>query len=299
MPPPIPASVLAALSGDPRGCPARVEAEELSGGTGAATGGVCRLRGEIETGDGCRRTFRVIAKTVRPLTEGRHAAHAADPQHWAYWRREPLAYGSGVLPSGPGLRAPRCYGVAGSTVFMEDVPACTEDPHVAAARLGQWHASSGIPDLPWLTADQLGQRLAVSVLDWSAVRPDRRAALLWDARAELVGRLSALPRVLSHGDFGSGNLRRHAGDTVVLDWATLGSAPVGADLAYLALDTLTDLTSDYLSGLGGRHPAADALFGYRATLALVGSSRIHWMLAAGHRVPAGYLDFVWDARPTL
>lgn len=298
MPTPISPPVLAALSDALGGRVVHVDAESISGGTGAATGEVVRLRGEAETGDGRRSTFSVISKSVRPLTEGRHAAHAGDRRHWAYWRREPLAYSGGVLPSGPGLRAPHCYAVAGSTILMEDVAARPEDPHVAAARLGEWHAGSEIPAVGWLTADQLGQRLAVSELDWSAVGADGRGARLWAARWELLDRLGRLPRVLSHGDFGIGNLRRDGADTVVLDWATLGVAAVGADLAYLALSTLTDLSPDYLSGLGGRYPSSAALLGYRATLAVVGASRLHWMLAAGHEVPTGYLDFIWDARPS-
>src|SRR5262245_51467453 len=35
-----------------------------------------------------------------------------DPTAWFYWKREPLAYQSGLLADLPGgLRAPRCFGV--------------------------------------------------------------------------------------------------------------------------------------------------------------------------------------------
>jgi hypothetical protein len=68
-------------------------------------------------------------------------------------------------------------------------------------------------------------------------------------------------------------------------------------LAYLALSTLSDLAADYLIGLGRRYPDDSAMLGYRATVALVGTSRLHWMLTAGHQVPAGYFDFIWDNRP--
>jgi hypothetical protein len=90
----------------------------------------------------------------------------------------------------------------------------------------------------------------------------------------------------------------HSGDdTVVLDWGTLGSAAVGSDSDYLALSTVADLGADYLAGLGQRNPDDSAVFGYRATLALVGTSRLYWMLIAGHPLPAGYFDFIWDNRP--
>ncbi|WII38179.1 hypothetical protein [Paenibacillus thiaminolyticus] len=36
---------------------------------------------------------------------------AAEPGHYSYWKREALAYQSGLLEELPGIRAPRCYGV--------------------------------------------------------------------------------------------------------------------------------------------------------------------------------------------
>jgi aminoglycoside phosphotransferase (APT) family kinase protein len=170
---------------------------------------------------------------------------------------------------------------------------------LAAGRLGAWHATAELPKVGWLVNDQLVQRLAVTELDWSAVDADRRAATLWEERSRLLDRLDGVTRVLSHGDFGTGNLLHCGDDTVVLDWGTLGSAAVGSDLAYLALSTLTDLSPDYLAGWGHRRPANAAMLGYRATLSLVGSSRLHWMLRAGTGVPTGYLDFIWENRPSL
>jgi hypothetical protein len=101
---------------------------------------------------------------VQPLTGGRHAAAASDPRHWAYWRREPLAYAAGLLPSGPGLSAPRCYGVVDDVVYVADVTGQAESPAVAARRLGAWQAATAVPDVPWLSGHQLAQRIAVSSL---------------------------------------------------------------------------------------------------------------------------------------
>ena len=156
-----------------------------------------------------------------------------------------------------------------------------------------------LPKVGWLATDQLAQRLAVTELDWSAVDADWRAVAIWEARSRLLDRLDGIARVLSHGDFGTGNLVHCGGDTVVLDWGTLGSAALGSDLAYLALSTLTDLGTDYLAGLGQHSTADVAMIGYRATLSLVGTSRLHWMLTAGARVPTGYLDFIWEHRASL
>jgi hypothetical protein len=81
---------------------------------------------------------------------------------------------------------------------------------------------------------------------------------------------------------------------VVLDWATLGIGPVGADLAHPALSTLDDLVADYLVGLAGRFDPVVVRIGYRTTVALTGTSRVHWMRSRGVPVPQGYEDFVVD-----
>lgn len=206
--------------------------EPIDGGAGAATGSVTRLSGTARLDDR-QIPFTVIRKSGRPLTTGRHAAGAVDPRHWAYWRREPLAYASGLLPSGPGLAAPRCYGVIGDSVYLADVGGTPESPATAAHRLGRWQAHTAKPDLPWLSGHQLAQRIAVSDLNWTGLDVHPRIPELWDERGELLKRLSRLPQVLVHGDFSHGNLRASetGRTTFVLDWATLGTGPVGADLA--------------------------------------------------------------------
>ena len=107
-------------------------------------------------------------------------------------------------------------------------------------------------------------------------------------------RYATCPEVLSHGDFHIGHLVAADDATVVLDWATLGISPVGADLAHLALSTLDDLVADYLVGLADRFDPEVVRVGYRTTVALTGASRIHWMLSRGAPVPRGYAEFVID-----
>jgi hypothetical protein len=209
-----------------------------------------------------------------------------------------MAYASGALPSGPDLSAPRCYGVTGTTIYLEDVAGEPEAPALAAYRLGQWQATAQPPDAPWLGGHQLEQRVAASDLDWSRVTADERAVDIWNRRQETLARLERVPVALTHGDFHMANLVHRHGDTVVLDWGTLGLSPVGADLAHLALSTRLDLTNEYLAGVGSRFPTEAVALGYRGTLALVGASRLHWMLSAGLDVPPGYVDFVWANRPT-
>lgn len=289
----LPDAVLLSLTGQAPADVVDVAEVPLRGGTGAATAGVARLTARLRDGG----SATVIRKEFRPLESGRHRHGATDPRHWAYWRREPLAYASGLLPAGPGLRAPRCHGVVDAAVYLEDVAPVPVDVRTAARQLGAWQASAVLPDVPWLGGHQLAQRVAVSDLDWSAVDADERAQRLWSRRHELLERLAALPRVLSHGDVHPDNLRADGPDTVALDWGTMGAAPVGADLAHLALGARADLLDDYLAGADGAFDRDPVEAGCRATLVLVGASRVHWMLATGADLPPGYVDFLWAHRP--
>ncbi|MEQ7007989.1 phosphotransferase [Actinopolymorpha sp. B17G11] len=294
----IPASVLVNLTGRDTSSVVNLTTHPMHGGTGAATAAVARLTIQTRERDGRRLDeLRVIRKTFRPLSSGRHRHGAREPSHWTYWKRELLAYGSGVLPAGPGLRAPRCYGVSGSTIYLEDVGDRPADVRTSARQLGAWQALAEPPNVAWLSGHQLSQRIEASDLDWSNVRSDNRVKCLWDARHDLLAELAEVAPVLSHGDFHQANLRAYGSDTATLDWGTLGLAPVGADLAHLALSTQRDLLAEYLSGLNGTFSAHVVVRAYRITLALVGSSRVHWMLNEGIDVPDGYVDFLWDNRP--
>jgi hypothetical protein len=282
LPPSIPPQVLAAVFAESVTACAVVD-EPIAGSSAATTASVARLSGRTDRGP-----FSLIRKRFQPLTSGRHAAGAGDPRHWAYWRREAQAYRSGLLPVGPGLRAPRCYGIVDDAVYLEDVQHRPEDPLRAAYRLGIWQAQATIPDVPWLAGHQLAQRIAVTDLHWTAA-DDPRLPAVWARRHELLDELASVPRVLSHGDFHIGQLSDDGDTTVVLDWGTVGSAPAGADAAHLALSTLTDVDDAYREA----HPHSG---GYHATLLLTGVSRLHWMVTNGVAVPDGYAEFVLRPR---
>jgi hypothetical protein len=275
-----------------------VAEQPIRGSSGAATGEVVRLVGTV-TIQGEGRRFSLVRKTLRPVTSGRHAEASKRPDHWAYWRRELLAYDAQATPTGPGLRAPRCFGVHHDTVYLEDVDGRQEEPDRAAGHLRRWQATAEPPAVPWLAGHQLEQRVAVTHLDWSGIDADPRAVAIWDARHALLDELGPVPRVLSHGDFSIGNLIADGSGTVAIDWGTLGLAPAGADLAHLALSSLTDPLPAYLAASHAGPPEADVLLGYRTTMALTGASRLHWMLSNGVEVPAGYVDFLWAHRPPL
>ncbi|GAB4058426.1 phosphotransferase [Catellatospora paridis] len=286
----IPPAVLAEAAGGPATL-LTVEARPL-GGDGAATAAVTLLTGTLRHGRK-ERSFSLVRKQFQPLTEGRHAAGSHDERHWAYWRREPLAYASGLLPTGPGLAAPRCLGVTEDAVYLAHVIGRREDPGTAARRLADWQAGVTPPDVPWLARHQLAQRIAVSELDWTAVDAPPQAAAIWSRRRELLAELEAVPPVLSHGDFHRHQVVAAADLTVVLDWATLGVAPAGADVAHLALSTLDgNLVEVYLAAAGSRLDPGAVRRGYRLTLVLTAVSRLHWMLSRGLRPPERYLAFL-------
>lgn len=253
--------------------------EPISGGTGRATAGVQRLT--FQAGS---QAFTVIRKEF--------ARNDVQQGHWSWWRRELLAYESGLLPMGPGLKAPRLLGVDGDAVFLQPVAGPAERPELAAERLASWQAATEIPDVPWLSGHQLAQRVAAKQLDWSLVDADPELPRIWARRDDLLDVLGAVPNVLSHGDFHPGHLFAAGADTVVLDWGTFGVAPVGADLAHLALGTLRDQLPFYLKGSVGRFAIGDVITGYRVTLALTGVSRVHWMLVHGVPLPRDYVRFV-------
>lgn len=267
-----------------------VDDRAFGNGTGAASDDIRLVT--VKYGDG--RSVQMVRKSFRPLLSGPHAERSQQRDHWAYWRRELSAYESELLPVGPGLRAPRLYGAVDDVLYIEYVGERQPTANEAAMQLGRWHGGDST-DLhqPWLARDQLAQRLAVSELDWTAVDVDPRFAKIWGQRDLYLRQLAGLPRSITHGDFSVGNLRVYAHEVIALDWATLGSSPVGFDLAHLALSTQDDsLLPTYLDGLGGRFENAEIELGYRAAVSLIGASRAHWMATRSKALPPSYSDFI-------
>ncbi|WP_088287184.1 phosphotransferase [Kineosporia sp. A_224] len=302
----LPPEVVRAAAGD--GDLLDVVAEPLGGGMGAATASVVRFRGRVLRG-GEVVPFSLVRKTVRPVTAGRHAAAAVRPDHWAHWHREPLAYASGLLPDGPHLFSPRCFGTGEDVVHLEDVTGPAPSPVEAAAALARWQTPTHVapPALPWLADHPLAQRLAVTDLDLSAA-PDARFSVLlqkaWTERGALLARLDDVPRVLTHGDLGLGNLVRADRGVVAIDWATTGTAPVGSDLALLVLSLdrpagAEDVLAAYLDGTDPRLSREHVLLGYRVTALLTGVSRMQWMLARCAGPPSGYEDLLEEVADAL
>jgi hypothetical protein len=237
--------------------------------------------------DGDEREWSLILKAWRrdPKTE--------DPGHWNYWKREFLAYSSGILDGLPGISAPRLLGASedGDVVFawLEEIRSDrdgrwpTERYVTAALHLGRFNGAYGgdrpIPDVSFLTRAYLrGWTNWVpwpeSVLShemWShplvaaavPVPPVERLERLHSMVAPLCDRLEALPQTLSHLDAWRANLiaaRSPSGDerTVAVDWSFVGTAPVGQEVAILVGGShiWLDAEPDELASLSARAFAA-------------------------------------------
>lgn len=247
-------------------------------------GGVYRLAGRART-RGTTRTWSLILKVShspagRTWPDGRvaPAGWGMDPAHSQYWRREALAYRSGLLDDLPGgLVAPRSFGVderADGTIrlWLEEVHETEQRPWplarygVVARHLGQLNgaylAGRALPSEPWLnrgflrawTVDPARVALTERIIraeTWAqplvrAAFPDPVAARLRRLHTEREGFLAALerlPQTLCHLDAFSGNLlARRVGtgeeQTVALDWAFVGLAAVGEEVGHLVAWTL-------------------------------------------------------------
>jgi hypothetical protein len=124
------------------------------------TGGLFRFSGHCTSMQG-KQSWTVVLKCFNDPKNW-----AQQPREWTYWKRELLAYQSGLLDHlPPGLRAPRCYGLVenetGAWAWIEHIQECTgkrwllEDFQRAARWLGQFQGaylnSTPLPQQPWLS----------------------------------------------------------------------------------------------------------------------------------------------------
>jgi hypothetical protein len=218
----------------------------------AATFGIWRVATESDS---------AVLKVVGDRPGGHSSWPASpDPSHPYYWRREALAYTSGLLDRlRGGLRAPACRAAVerpdGSVaLWLEDVPEPSRwTPDLlgeVARRLGAAQAvlAADLPSEPWLSRDWLRLYLELhGVVDADGV----------------LDRLDTLPHTLCHHDLHPGNVLG-ADATVVVDWAYCGLAPLGLDAGVLVADAIAD---SVLEPECAGEAAAAVWHGYAAGLA--------------------------------
>jgi hypothetical protein len=228
-----------------------------------------------------------------------------EPSKWDYWKREILAYESGLLEGlADDLRAPRCFGISEFPgeqfgIWLEDVPETGPDAWplgrfgLAARHLAQFNGAyltgRPLPTRPWLSHGRIREWLALGDAGiqnlsqlarsrigsaWLAGRSVERTRRLWRARQPLLDALDGLPRCLCHHDAFRRNLiASHSADgrdqTVAIDWAGIGIGVVGEELA-----TLVSISLQFLNveASEARSLDANAFEGYLLGLRDVGWS---------------------------
>jgi hypothetical protein len=245
---------------------------------------------------------------------------ATEPSSLLYWKREALLFQSSFLGDLPPLvAAPRCYGIEDVSahevwLWFEYIVDATgpewqkADYCLAAEALGvfggAYLAGRPVPSAPWLASRFLRRfatRAAPAVERLPSLRGHRvisrlfpssvatGLAHIWEQRDALSDALDRLPQTFCHYDAHRGNVLVRSAPTgyqlVLLDWATAGSGPVGADGGMLIgvatqrtffdvverEDLDASIFSHYLQGLrragwlGDEHLVR---FGYTATIAL-------------------------------
>jgi hypothetical protein len=234
--------------------------------TGQMTGGVYRVMGNAQ--DQSKEVDWSLVLKVVSCPHGEGAAMFKDVTHPLYWKREVLAFQSGLLDHlAGGLEAPRCFSIdeqpdGSYWLWLEDV----RDSHSRCWPLGQFArtaytlgrfngaylAGEPLPDYPWLVRSGTPRGILdhnTSILDgvqdpetWK--HPLLRAAFpipiadrlvrLWEDRAVLLNALDRLPHTLCHLDAWRGNFfapqqPKSEERLVAIDWAFPGLGAVGID----------------------------------------------------------------------
>jgi hypothetical protein len=243
-----------------------VAAEPLRHGLGnAATGGIWRVRGTAGS------AILKVARLPAAPDPSRAFPTSDEPDHWNYWRREALAYQTGLAAAAyadagiiaPALLESSARADGGVELWLADVTG-TAGWDWPVSRLARFARELGaaqarwvgrVPGLPWLSRRWLAQYLAegpprvtrVTDEDWDhpslAVWPAGLRARLRRLHADHAGLEAvamAAERTLCHLDVWPANLIDTDGATVLFDWSFTGNGAVGEDVSNLIIDSCAD-----------------------------------------------------------
>lgn len=218
--------------------------------------GLYRFRGSACCRGGATLAWSLILKATAAALVDINPAASPDISDLLYWKREVLAYQSGLLADlSPGLRAVRCFAVVEYPeeefwIWLEDVEDRTwsrADYGLAAYHLGLFNGAylgdRQLPQADWLSHGQapgflgygsagmaeiasLGQLPANRLwLDDDGVARTQR---LWEERERLLSALDRLPQTFCHHDAFRRNLMIRSDssgelETVAVDWAMVGT----------------------------------------------------------------------------
>lgn len=234
----------------------------------------------------------VVKRLSRP--SGADSELVSRPGALGWWRREADVITSRSDEAFLGLVTP------GDAVVSEDEDGITlqwawrSHPSVLPATLVgalARFATVPVPEAAWSLDDQWDQRLAALEHrgGWTHLARTPAAdlaAVLWQRRRGVQGRLRASARVAAHGDVTPGNVLGlgPGGHVVMADWASFGSAPPGHDLGYYALsvqEPLARWVELYIEGLrehGLTVDASQVLHAARAAAVFTAFTRADWAL---------------------
>ncbi len=255
---PIITDALRQAAGDPHIEPADWHYEALKPGVGSATAGIWRI---IVNANGAQ--WPLILKIISAAETGLSPAGQAI-SHPLYWKREALAYQSGLLDTLPGaVTAPRCYAVmerAEDTIWLwlEDVSdsgALWSLEHYARAawHIGRLNGASINRTLPYPWLNRAGSpRGLLEAFKWLEpviadpqvwthallqeafpIPVQDRLLRLWQDRHRCIDHFESLPQTLCHMDAWQRNMFLRESQLVLIDWAYTGYGTLGTDAADL------------------------------------------------------------------
>jgi hypothetical protein len=235
--------------------------DSVRGGAGGGLGGTFIYR--FSGGADLQHTtvsWSLILKIV-------HARPSEEPTSTHYWKREAELYRSDLVVDLPGhLRAAKCFAVEeypdeACWIWQEDVQDAVgqtwdmEHYGLTARHLGQFNGAylrnRPIPAASWLATGWL-RKIAqatepvipkiLELLNYAPMKQalpqdaERQFMRFWDERERFLDGLDKLPQTFCHQDPVRRNLfirRTSDGDyeTIAIDWAFVGRAAVGMDIA--------------------------------------------------------------------